>query len=50
MVSGGSISDNNAANGGGIFNMGTMDLNRTLVDNNTATENGGGAFTTVAQP
>ena len=45
----GSVSDNNTAKGGGIFNMRILDLNGASVDNNTASEDGG-VFTTSLPP
>jgi len=35
---------NSAANGGGIFSIGTVNLNGGVIENNTATTNGGGVY------
>ncbi|MCL2155164.1 MAG: chitobiase/beta-hexosaminidase C-terminal domain-containing protein, partial [Leptospirales bacterium] len=41
-MNGGTISNNTAANGGGVFIQGTFEMNGGTISNNTATSSGGG--------
>ena len=43
-MEGGIITENTAANGGGIYSKGTCIINSGIIENNTTTSEGGGFF------